>query len=348
MPNRRGGTLLLRILLLVGFGLTPLAQDRLAPPVAAAAERTAGAAQFSMGVWSPMSIVAGQGAEATSAPAVVSWAAGRLDLFVRGRNGELYQNFQEQGRWFGWRVPPPFLGVMLRSAPSCASWGVGRISCVALIESDRAVWHFFYDGTRWALESLGGEARSAPVVVSPRPNQLAIFVVGTGGRLYGRAWVPGRWSGWRDLGGELRSAPACTVWRNEQVINCFVVNTLGTLSRQEIVIRDEILTGRGYVTISTNDENGSLLTLTSTPAALATGSGRISLFVLNRGQTLVQATWSGQDLLVWQRVNENVTLTTTPSCALIAPGRADCFARGSDNPMWNAFGDIVQATGALR
>lgn len=349
---RRAWTLSLVLLTLLGLGVGALAFRPAATPTVRtavlAAPAAAPPAQLTLGTWSPMGAMAGQAAEATSAPAAVSWGAGRLDLFVRGRSGELYQNYREQGIWSNWRVPEAFRGVGLRSAPSCTSWGESRISCVALIEGDRAVWHFFFDGLGWARESLGGEASSAPVIVSPRANQLAVFVAGGGGRLFGKGWVPGRWSDWRDLGGELRSAPACVAWRGDQLIHCFVTNTQGALSRQEVVIREEVLNGRGYVPVAMNEANGNLLTLGSAPAAVALGPGRLGLFVLNRGQNLFQTTWAGQDFVVWQRANENLSLTSIPSCANVAPGRADCFARSSDSPLLSAFGDILQSSATVR
>ncbi|PDW03159.1 hypothetical protein [Candidatus Viridilinea mediisalina] len=305
-------------------------------------------AQMSLGTWSPFATMTGQIAEATSAPAVVSWGAGRLDLFVRGRNGELFQNYREAGQWSGWQVPPAFRGVVLRSAPTCASWGSQRISCVALIEDDRAVWHFYYDGQAWARESLGGDAWSAPTIVSPQPDQVAVFVAGAGGRLYGRGWVPGRWSEWIDFGGELRSAPACAAYRGDQVIHCFVTNTQRSISRQAILIDGERLSGSGYVTLAMHEANGNSLMMASAPAALAIGPNRIAILALNDAQKLFQTTWAGRDNVTWQPANENLPLATIPSCTSTTPGRTDCFARASDSPMLNAFGDMLQTSGTVR
>jgi hypothetical protein len=352
VAQRRAWLLALVGLVLLGLAVINLTLRPSALPTVRATEFAAPAgvdpAQITLGGWSPMGAMPGQAAESTSAPSAVSWGLGRLDLFVRGRSGELYQNYRENGRWAGWRVPDAFRGVSLRSAPSCTSWGEARLSCVALVEGDLAVWHFFFDGLGWARESLGGEASSAPVIVSPRANQLAVFVAGSGGRLFGKGWVPGRWSDWSNLDGELRSAPACSVWRGEQVINCFVINTQGALSRQEIVMREERLSGRGYVPIAMNEASGNLVAPGSAPSAVALGPGRIELFVLNRSLHLFQTTWAGRDAVLWQRANENLVLTSIPSCASASPGRADCFARGSDSAMLNAFGDLMQASGSLR
>lgn len=350
--------------LALGAALLALAPRSPAPPTALASERAsllgvvagegagapagapqaAPAAQLNLGTWVPMGSMAFQGAEATSAPAAVSWGPGRLDVFVRGRNGELFQNYRE-GSWGGWRVPDAFRGVVLRSAPACASWGVGRLSCVALVEGNTEVWHFYWDGASWARQSLGGAATSAPSVVSPGPSQLAVFVTGERGRLFGKSWVRGQWSDWRDLGGELRSAPACAAWSGDALIQCFVTSTQNWIMRQEVRIGQGSVEGRGYVHVSMRVQSDNDLTLGSAPAAVAVGPGRVALLALNAGQALYTTTWAGSDQVLWQRTVDpfSPALNSVPACA-VAAGRLDCFARGPDNRMLNGFGDLLMAT----
>lgn len=301
-------------------------------------------AQPLFGNWLPMGTNAFQAAEATSAPAAVSWGGGRLDVFVRGRSGELYQNFRE-GRWFNWRVPEPFRGIILRSAPSCASWGFERLSCVALIEGDNAVWHFYWDGSTWARQSLGGVATSAPSVASPGRDLLAVFVAGERGQLFGRSWVRGQWSEWRELGGELRSAPACAAWSGDAVIHCFVTSRHNSIMRQEVRISQGDITGPGFAEVSMRVQNENFLSLGSAPSATAVAPGRVALLVLNAGQALYTTTWAGNDQGVfWTRNNDpnSPPLNSTPACAAIS-GRIECFARGPDSRMLNGFGDLLQS-----
>ncbi|NTU80610.1 MAG: hypothetical protein HGA45_14740 [Chloroflexales bacterium] len=358
----RSVALVVALVIIVGGLLGALALRATSTPTARAAERAAllgvvgeadaatlnaPAAQVGIGSWIPMGSMAFQGAEATSAPAAVSWGPGRLDVFVRGRNGELYQNYRE-GSWSGWRVPDPFRGVVLRSAPACAAWGVGRLSCVALIESDNEIWHFYWDGSGWARQSLGGGGISAPAVVSPAADQLAVFVAGTGSKLYAKSWVRGRWSDWRDLGGELRSAPACAAWSGNDLIQCFVTSTQGWIMRQEVRIGEGFVEGRGYVQVSTRTQGGNDIIIGSAPAATAIGPGRIALLVLNAGQNLYTTTWASSDQVVWQPSGDPASplLNSAPSCAF-ASGRLDCFARGPDSRMLNGFGDILQSVGSI-
>lgn len=315
------------------------------PPVAAPAGGPLGApaAQLALGSWVPMGSMANQGAEATSAPAAVSWGPGRLDLFVRGRNGELFQNYR-QGNWSGWSVPAALRGIVLRSAPSCASWGVNRLSCVALTEGNTEVWHFYWDGTGWGRQSLGGNASSAPTIASNGPGQLAVFVAGDRNQLFGKSWVRNQWSDWRNLGGELRSAPTCTAWNGDALIQCFVTSTQNWIMRQEVRIGQGFVEGRGYVQVSMRVQADNDLTLGSAPSAVAVGPRRVALLALNAGQTLYTTTWAGNDQVVWQRTLDQFSpaLNSVPSCA-VSSGRLDCFARGPDSRMLNGFGDVLQA-----
>lgn len=348
--------LLAALALTLGAALLAASHPRPAPALAAVGEADAGGQRAAPGAvaaappaqlfgsWMPMGATPFQAAEATSAPAAVSWGGGRLDVFVRGRNGELYQNFRE-GRWFSWRVPEPFRGVTLRSAPSCTSWGFERLSCVALVEGDNAVWHFYWDGRAWASQSLGGLATSAPSIASPARDQLAVFVAGEGTQHFGRSWVGGQWSEWRGLGGELRSAPACAAWSGDGVIHCFVTSRHNSIMRQEVRISQSGITASIFAEVSMRVQNDNNLSLGSAPSATAIGPGRVALLVLNAGQALYTTTWAGQDQgVVWARNSDpnSPPLNSTPACAAIS-GRLECFARGPDSRMLNGFGDLLTA-----
>ncbi len=71
----------------------------------------------------------------TSAPAVASWASGRLDVFVRGTDSALWHKWYQNG-WSGWES----LGGVLTSAPGAVSWGPNRIDVFAA-GTDSAMWH---------------------------------------------------------------------------------------------------------------------------------------------------------------------------------------------------------------
>src|SRR5258708_7965708 len=59
-------------------------------------------------------------------PAVASWAPGRLDVFVRGTDNQLWHKWFA-GTWSGWEP----LGGSLTSAPTVTAWGPGRLDVFA-------------------------------------------------------------------------------------------------------------------------------------------------------------------------------------------------------------------------
>jgi hypothetical protein len=138
----------------------------------------------------------------TSAPAVVSWAPGRLDVFVRGSDNQLWHRFF-QGGWSGWEP----LGGVLNSAPAVSTWAPGRLD-VFVQGSDHAIEHRFFEG-RWSgWETLGGALPDnfGPTAVSWSFGRIDIFVAGTDFQLW-HLFFEGRWSGWEPLGGHLVDDP---------------------------------------------------------------------------------------------------------------------------------------------
>src|SRR5262245_31602658 len=60
----------------------------------------------------------------TSAPAICSWAPGRLDVFARGEDFALWHKYsRDLQSWSEWES----LGGGLASPPAAVSWGEGRI-----------------------------------------------------------------------------------------------------------------------------------------------------------------------------------------------------------------------------
>lgn len=75
-------------------------------------------------------------------PEVCSWAAGRLDIFVRGSDNTLQHKWFD-GSWSGWES----LGGTLASDPTAVSWGNRRID-VFIRASDNTLQHKWFD-SRW-------------------------------------------------------------------------------------------------------------------------------------------------------------------------------------------------------
>ena len=72
------------------------------------------------------------GGPISAAPAVSSWAPGRLDCFVRGVDGNVYHKWFSKG-WHGWEK----LGGPIVGAPTAVSWGPNRIDLFARGQNDR-------------------------------------------------------------------------------------------------------------------------------------------------------------------------------------------------------------------
>jgi hypothetical protein len=75
----------------------------------------------------------------TSDPAVSSWAANRLDCFVRGTDSAMWHKWWNGSAWSGWEN----LGGVLTSGPAAVSWGQFRIDCFVR-GTDNAMWHKWY------------------------------------------------------------------------------------------------------------------------------------------------------------------------------------------------------------
>ena len=143
---------------------------------------------------------------ADSAPAVCSWAPGRLDLFVRGGDNALWHKYFDGG-WSAWES----LGGILTSAPSAVSWGKGRIDVVACGLNNTIIYLRFDNGrwSGWETEPYPGKEGSAPVIGSSKLGRLEIFARDLDNALWQKS-LQRTWSGWRSTGGTVNSDPAVT------------------------------------------------------------------------------------------------------------------------------------------
>lgn len=160
------------------------------------------------------------GGIAASAPTIVSWGPGRLDVFVRGQDEALYWSSWQDGTWnLAWSR----IDGILRSAPACTSRRVTSIDCFAL-DTRGQVSQIIYEGERWGgwTPIPGGLGTSSPSVTSWRGERVDVFVRGSSGRLYQSSWSRGgAWSTWQEITTEaIPSAPSCVSWGLGR-IDCF-------------------------------------------------------------------------------------------------------------------------------
>ena len=136
-------------------------------------------------------------------PAVVSWAPGRLDVFVRGVDDKLWQRFSTNGgdSWSGWSKPVGDQGI-LASGPDVAAWASNRID-VFVRGTDGQLYQRTWDGASWGGSWLarGGFLSGDPTVVSWGTGRLDVFARGGDGKLWQTFTDSSAWSGWFRPGG---------------------------------------------------------------------------------------------------------------------------------------------------
>ncbi len=208
-----------------------------------------------------------------SDPAAVSWASGRLDVFVRGGDNALWHKWWDGSRWSGWES----LGGYLTSGPDVASWSPGRLD-VVVRGGDNALWHKWWDGSRWSgWGPLGGYLTSNPTAVSWGPGHLDVFVRGGDNALWHKGWDGSRWSGWVSLGGYL----------------------------------------------------------TSGPDAASAAPDKLDVFVRGGDNALWQRSWDGSGWSPW--ISQGGYLTSDPAAVSGGAGRRDVVVRGGDNALWHKW-----------
>jgi hypothetical protein len=261
--------------------------------------------------------IGGQLASGTG-PAVSSWSAGRLDVFVEGTDGALWHKWWTGTSWSGWES----LGGKLTSSPAATSQGSGLIDVFAR-GTGGALWYKDWNGAAWSSwHSLGGQipTGTAPAAYSSGTGHLDVFVEGTGGALYHKSYT-GTWSGWQSLGGSLTSSPAATS-TSAGVIDVFARGTGGAIWQKT--------TTNGGGSWSNWASLGGQLASGTGPAACSWGS-RLGLFVEGTTGALYQKTWTGS----WSGwVNLGGALTSSPAATSPTSGVFDVFVRGTDGALW--------------
>lgn len=139
-----------------------------------------------------------QGGQLHSAPAVAAPFPNRVEIYVKGRDGNLWFKYYD-GAWRGWSSLSRPPGLEITSDPSAAAqygW------MTALVRgSDNAVWQKEWARGGWQpWRSLGGFVTSAPAVASPYPGRLEAYARGGDGQMYLCIHEHGRWGGWSSLG----------------------------------------------------------------------------------------------------------------------------------------------------
>lgn len=150
-------------------------------------------------------------------PTIVSWAPGRLDVFVRGASdNKLWQTFSANGggTWSGWIKPVGDDGT-LASAPQASTRGPGLLD-IWVTGTDNQVYQRFWDGSMWNASGWLSQGRP-PAGINGEPSatstdgvRVDVFARGGDDKLWRRTWDGSSWGNWNQpvgAAGTLASSP---------------------------------------------------------------------------------------------------------------------------------------------
>jgi hypothetical protein len=158
-----------------------------------------------------------------SAPALVSWAPGRLELFARGDDKRIWhnsltRNAQDGEAWTGWSAVPGDL--FFRYGPAAVSRALNSVDLFA-VDVNRRLVHKTWNGSQWTdwTQMPAGTFTSGPAVTSRSSGWLDVVALGDDRKVYhcSRVGTQG-WSGWSQIpNGTLTSAPTICDWGDERL-----------------------------------------------------------------------------------------------------------------------------------
>lgn len=157
-------------------------------------------------------------------PDISSRVPGALDVFIRGVDNQLWIKSCCGGGWGGW-IP---MGGALSGGPGAVSWDGVRIDVVA--NSGGTVAHWYWTGSAWGADNLGGGINSDVDISSWAPNRLDVFArSAANNHLLHKYWAGAGWSGWEDMGGNLAGGPSAVSWSSGRidVVARMADNTIG-------------------------------------------------------------------------------------------------------------------------
>jgi uncharacterized protein YvpB len=247
--------------------------------------------------------------------AATASTSGRLDVFVRGTDNQLYQRTFNGSAWGNW-LP---LGGQLAAEPAAVESADGSID-VFVRGTDNGLYRKTWTPAGWSgWQVVGGTMLSAPAAASASAGHFDVFYVGADLAAWHRTWDGNAWSQPQSLGGRLTSNPAA------------ISPSAGTL---EVYGRgtDNALWHRSF----TGNWNGwqSLGgSFISGPGATSWGSGREDVYAVGTNGELFSRSFTGSNWTLWGSLGGQ--LTSDPFAASVGPGRIDVFARATDNALWH-------------
>ncbi|KAL6404090.1 carbohydrate-binding protein [Ilyonectria robusta] len=266
-------------------------------------------------------------------PAVVSWGAGRTDVFVRGTDNAVYHKWQngDGAPWGPAETGFENLAGRIYGNVTAVSWGPNRIDIFGL-GTDNACWHKSWNGTAWSgWESLGGGIIGDICAVSWAANRLDLFVRGMDNSVYhkywdGRVWGPSP-TGWEYLGGKILGSPKAICWGPNR-IDIFVRGTDNAVFQK---------TWNGSIwQPSVTDWKRLGGTIMDDITLASWGANRLDLFVRGTDNSVHQKTWNGSAWLPsetgWTSLGG--TIMSRPSAVAWGGNKISIAGQGVDNAVW--------------
>jgi hypothetical protein len=110
-------------------------------------------------------------------PAVVSWAPGRIDVFIRAADHDLAHKWFDGGHWSrGWED----MGAAVTANPTVASEGPGQLD-LFVVGGDQALWQRTFNGGWSDWVRVGGvlQPGTSPAAASRGPGFVDVFLYDT-------------------------------------------------------------------------------------------------------------------------------------------------------------------------
>jgi hypothetical protein len=212
---------------------------------------------------------------AGSGPAVCSWGAGRIDIFIRGTTNDLMHKYYD-GDWSEWES----LGGVLTSDPCAVSWGSGRIDVFARgskADGSQVMQKTWLGDTGWSEWSpQGGTPAGKPAVCAMTSGELDLFIRAKDDTLQYKSLRDGHWSKWESLGGILTSDPGAASW-GEGRIDVFVRSA----DSPKQLVQKYFRAGQGW-----SDWTPLAGMPGGTPTICSRGAGRLDIFVRGTDDSL--------------------------------------------------------------
>jgi len=234
----------------------------------------------------------------------------------------------------------PVGGNTIASAPAVSNRGTNggyARDIFALDSSGNLIHQFVTSNATGSAENLGKPSGSVALTGTPAAvswgnssDRIDAFARGSDNALWHKSYTSsGGWSGWDSLGGTLTCDPTVSSWGSGR-LDVFTCDTSNHLAHK-YWNGSSWSSWEGGATIADYGQ-----TLTSAPAAVSWGSGRIDVFARDTNNNLIQKVYdSGAG--GWQNYSQNGwynlggTLTSAPTVTSQASVSLDIYTRNSTN-----------------